>query len=175
METPNMQISSTHVGQSMMVIAHQDVLVEDVSSFTLVDLLDSVRQGKYVMSQVTDTIECMKKVLAILELHALRNKSEGSEDDLEEYLEKPVENATGKAILTVLAGTRNNTNQGSELPQISDLVKEMSNLNIKGDAALEFSTLIRSDMIQDFSGIERDEHKRESKTCKAVQKLNEII
>ena len=42
-----------------------------------------------------------------------------------------------------------------------DLVEEMINLYIKLDAVLEFATLLRSDIIQDFSGIEREEHRRE--------------
>ena len=81
------------------------------------------------MSHLIDTIEYMKEVLNTLEPQALRYKLKESEDDLEEHLEKLVEKAAGKAISTVSAGTRNDADQGSELPQVSDLVEEMINLN----------------------------------------------
>jgi len=55
------------------------------------------------------------------------------------------------------------------------LVEEVNNLNIKLDAALEFATFLRSvNMIQDFNGIEREEHRREIETFKAIQKLFDI-
>jgi len=59
-------------------------------------------------------------------------------------LEKLVEKATGKAISTALARTSNDEIQGSELTQMSGLLEEMNNLNLKFDATLKFATLLRS-------------------------------
>jgi len=55
----------------MMARGHQDGHVEDASSFTIIDLLGLVRQGRYDMIQVIDTAECMKEMLTILDPPAL--------------------------------------------------------------------------------------------------------
>ena len=82
---------------------------------------------------------------------------------------------SNKVILTVLVRTSSGESKGLELTQMPHLVEEVNNLNIKLDAALEFATFLRSvNMIQDFNGIEREEHRREIETFKAIQKLFDI-
>ena len=139
-------------------------------------MIDLVRQGEYDRIQVIDNVECMKEILTILEPQALMVKPEGSVDDLEEHLEKLVEKVSDKAMSTVLDGTRNDASHGSDLPQMPDLVEGMSNLNVKLDAVLEFATLQRSDMIQNFRGNEREELSRSCMRSQARAKpLQRIV
>ena len=99
----------------------------------------------------------MKEILVTLEPQGLREESERCEEDLEEHLETLVESATSKAISTNLASTSSGGGQGISQTQMSDLVEETKDLHIKLDAALHFVTLLKSDMIQDFNGIEIEE------------------
>ena len=53
-----MQLSSVHVGKTIVAREHQDGRIEDAPGFTIADMLDSVRQGTFDRTQVTDTVEC---------------------------------------------------------------------------------------------------------------------
>jgi len=65
--------------------------------------------------------------------------------------------------------------QGAPQTQLSDLVEGMKDLHVKLDATLEFTTLIRSDLIQNFNGIQIEGQRRERETFQAVQKLCDIM
>ena len=75
----------------------------------------------------------MKKILVTLVPHALREESEGSEDDLEDQLERIVENETSKAISTAFTRISSGEGQGTSQTQMSDLVEGMKDLNTKLD------------------------------------------
>ena len=99
-----MQLSSVHVGQTLVAREHRDGQMEDAPGFIIADMLDSVRQGTFDRAQVTDTVECMEEILAILEPQALQ-ELETSEAKLKEYLGKLVETAVNRAISSTMASS----------------------------------------------------------------------
>ena len=65
----------SHVVKLLLAKRQQEGLVEDTSGFTLLDLVDVVRQGKYNSSQVARTANCLNKVLTLIDPQALMNES----------------------------------------------------------------------------------------------------